>query len=76
MVEARAIVKCMICGKEASAPEFSDTVAVEMNVDSDGKFHGAQDHLNHAERKQGIAHVACYATWYEKTYGSPFTMSA
>lgn len=51
------------------------TIAVEMNVDVDGAFHAQQDHINHAERVRGVAHVDCYRLWYEQTYRSPFTMS-
>lgn len=60
------------------------TMAVEMNVDVDGKFHAHQNHpeFDHqgasivAERVSGIAHVDCYRLWYEQTYRSRFTMSA
>jgi hypothetical protein len=60
------------------------TMAVEMNVDVDGKFHAHQNHseFDHsgpsivAERVAGIAHVECYKAWYEQTYRTPFTMSA
>jgi hypothetical protein len=59
-------------------------MSVEMNVDADGKLHAHQNHpeFDHqgasivAERVAGVAHVDCYKAWYERTYRSPFTMSA
>lgn len=55
--------------------EHGEGLSVEMNVDSEGHFHANQDHLNHAERVRGAAHLKCYAAWYEETYKAPFTMS-
>lgn len=50
-------------------------IICEMNIDKDGNLHANQDHLNHAERRNVMAHIACYKAWYEQTYHSPFTMS-
>ena len=63
---------CMLCAKPVSVAE---ALVVEMNRDAKGEFHARQDHINHAERVTGIAHLACYRDWYETAYGSPFTMT-
>ena len=73
----------MICGKEAG--DNPNMIEVEMNVDADGELHSHAEHNLKApgsvphgatERKSGWAHFNCYAVWYERVYGSPFTMSA
>lgn len=69
--DSAVIDLCLICQESLSGV----MLAVEMNRDADGKFHATQDHLNHAERVSGMAHLACYRKWYEETYRTPFTMS-
>ena len=65
-------IACLICGKPVAT---DDALVVEMNSDAEGNFHANQDHVNHATRVEGVTHRDCYAMWYSKTYGVPFTMS-
>lgn len=69
------VFKELVCIFKCGDPLDESMLAVEMNVDAEGNFHGNQDHLNHAERISGLAHHRCYAEWYQQTYGTPFTMS-
>jgi hypothetical protein len=64
------------CIFECGEAEDDTMIGVEMNRDALGEFHANQNHLNQAERVSGFAHLHCYKRWYERTYGTPFTMSA
>ena len=63
------------CIFKCGVPLDDSALGVEMNVDAKGEFHGFQDHINHAQRVGGKAHLKCYAEWYERTYGTAFTIA-
>ena len=67
------IERCLVCQEPITGTDV--TLSVELNRDAEGNLHATQDHLNHAERVAGYAHLNCYKKWYEETYKSPFTMS-